>query len=141
MSQTLTDARAAGALNDIPYQSLDRTVETLGMVLASCERLRSTPIPFGYTLLLHRTAYLFCFLLPFGFANVLGWATPFATALVAYTFFGLDALGDELEEPFGNRENDLPIGAIADLIEIGLLEGLGEKDLPPVPAPVKHLLL
>jgi len=141
MSQTLAEARAAGDLDDIPFQMLDRTVEIMGMVLASCERLRGTPIPFGYTLLLHRTAYLFCFLLPFGFANVLGWATPFATALVAYTFFGLDALGDELEEPFGTRDNDLPIGAIADLIEIGLLEGLGETDLPAAPKPVKHVLM
>jgi putative membrane protein len=141
MSDTLAKARRDGLLGDIPHQTLERTLETMEMALASCERLRSTPIPFGYTLLLHRTAYLFCFLLPFGFANLLGWATPLATAVVAYTFFGLDELGDQLEEPFGNRDNDLPIGALADQIELGLREALGETDLPPPPAPVKYVLM
>ncbi len=110
------------------------------MVQTACERIRTTPVPFGYTLLLHRTAYLFCFLLPFGFADTLGWATPVATMLVAYTFFGLDALGDELEEPFGLRANNLPLSALARTIEIVLREGLGEADVPPLPQPQKHVL-
>jgi hypothetical protein len=71
-------------------QMLDHTINRMAVVQASCERIRSTPVPFGYTLLLHRTAYLFCFMLSFGFADTLGWATPFAVAVVAYTFFGLD---------------------------------------------------
>jgi putative membrane protein len=141
ISAALAEARRSGRLADVAHQTLERTLDVMELALASCERLRSTPIPFGYTLLLHRTAYLFCFLLPFGFANLLDWATPLATALVAYTFFGLDELGDQLEEPFGTRDNDLPIGALADQIELGLREALGETDLPPVPAPVNYVLM
>ncbi len=141
MSAALAEALRAGQLGDVSHQTLERTLSILEMVLASCERLRSTPIPFGYTLLLHRTAYLFCFLLPFGFANLLDWATPLAAGLVAYTFFGLDELGDQLEEPFGTRDNDLPIGALADQIELGLREALGETDLPPPPEPVNYVLM
>ncbi|MGP9811052.1 bestrophin family protein [Rhodopseudomonas sp. NSM] len=129
-----------GQLRDIPLQMLDRTLGEMAMVQAACERIRSTPVPFGYTLLLHRTAYVFCFLLPFGFANTLGWLTPFATALAAYTFFGLDALGSELEEPFGQLPNDLPIGALADTIEINLREALGKTDLPALPKPDNYIL-
>lgn len=141
ISTTLAEARRDGMLPDVPHQSLERTLDVMEMALASCERLRSTPIPFGYTLLLHRTAYLFCFLLPFGFANLLDWATPLATAVVAYTFFGLDELGNQLEEPFGTRDNDLPIGALADQIEFGLREAMGETGLPPPPAPVNYVLM
>jgi len=141
MSATLVEARRGGLLDDIPHQTLERTLGSMERALASCERLNSTPIPFGYTLLLHRTAYLFCFLLPFGFANLLGWATPLATAVVAYTFFGLDELGDQLEEPFGKGDNGLPIAALADHIELGLREALGETDLPPPPQPVDHVLM
>ncbi|ABE40177.1 bestrophin family protein [Rhodopseudomonas pseudopalustris] len=130
-----------GQLRDIPFQMLDHTIGQMAMVQAACERIRSTPVPFGYTLLLHRTAYVYCFLLPFGFANTLGWLTPFATALAAYTFFGLDALGSELEEPFGQLPNDLPIGALADTIELNLREALGETDLPALPRPVDHILI
>lgn len=99
--------------------------------VASCERIRGTPIPFSYTLLLHRTAYLYCFLLPFGLVDTIGYLTPLVSAVVAYTFFGLDALGDELEEPFRASDNGLPLEALCRTIEIDLRTALGEGDLPP----------
>ncbi|MBB4566693.1 bestrophin family protein [Rhizobium leucaenae] len=141
MSADLARLKAAGDISDIEYQMLDASIGQMGAVQAACERIRNTPLPFGYTLLLHRTAYLFCFLLPFGFVDTLGWGSPFVAALVAYTFFGLDALGDELEDPFSNRPNALAIGALADTIEINLREALGEADLPPMPQPKDFVLM
>ncbi|MDK4711067.1 bestrophin family protein [Rhizobium sp. CNPSo 4039] len=141
MSADLARLKASGMISDIQYQMLDITIGQMGAAQAACERLRNTPLPFGYTLLLHRTAYLFCFLLPFGYVDTLGWGSPFVTALIAYTFFGLDALGDELEDPFGQRPNALAIGALADTIEINLREALGETDLPPLPQPKDFLLM
>lgn len=140
MGAELADLRRDGVIGDILFQTLDQTIGEMTMVQTACERIRTTPVPFGYTLLLHRTAYLFCFLLPFGFADTLGWATPVAAMLVAYTFFGLDALGDELEEPFGLRANNLPLSALAQTIEIVLREALGDADLPPLPQPQDHVL-
>jgi len=141
MGGILAGLHGTGTISDFQWAQLDGTVGRMSATLAACERIRNTPVPFGYTLLLHRTAYLFCFLLPFGFADALGWATPFVTALVAYTFFGLDALGDELEEPFGVLPNDLPIMALAETIEINLREALGETDLPPLPQPKDYILM
>ncbi|MDI7862868.1 bestrophin family protein [Rhizobiaceae bacterium n13] len=138
---TLARLRGDETFTDIQFSMLDATVGRMSAILAASERILNTPVPFGYTLLLHRTAYIFCFLLPFGFADSLGWATPFVTALVAYTFFGLDALGDELEEPFGVLPNALPIGALAEVIEINLREALGETDLPALPRPKDYLLM
>jgi len=140
MGETLADLAAAGTLSGTEVLALDGTLRDLTHALAACERLRSTPVPFGYTLLLHRTAYLFCFIMPFGFADEIGWATPFAAGLVAYTFFGLDTLSEELEEPFGTSPNDLPIQALARGIEITLRSALGEPDLPEPAGPVDHLL-
>ncbi|MCK0198702.1 bestrophin family protein [Ancylobacter sp. 6x-1] len=131
----------AGSVSDIHFQILDATFSRLNAAAASCERIRATPVPFGYTLLLHRTAYLFCLLLPFGFADVLGWATPFFAGLVAYTFFGLDAMCDEMEEPFGTRANAVPIDAMSRIVAINLMEALGETELPPMPKPVDMILL
>ena len=140
MGEDLAELRRTGVISDILFQTLDRTLGEMTMVQTTCERIRTTPVPFGYTLLLHRTAYLFCFLLPFGFADTLGWATPLAAVLVAYTFFGLDALGDELEEPFGMRANNLPLAALAQTIELILREALGESDLPELPQPQNNVL-
>ena len=141
MSGRLAQARAQALVSDVEFVLLDGTIARMSAALAACERLRTTPVPFAYTLLLHRTAYIFCFLLPFGFADLLGWLAPLAAGIVAYTFFGLDTLGDELEEPFGDWPNDLPIAAMADTIAINLREALGERDLPALPAPVDFVLM
>jgi putative membrane protein len=116
--------------------ALDATLNAMAGVDAACERIHGTPLPFSYTLLLHRTAYLYCFLLPFGLVDTIGYATPLVTCVVAYTFFGLDALGDEIEEPFGTLDNDLPLDAICRTIEIDVRTALGERALPPPLQPV-----
>jgi len=130
----------AGRLGEPLAARLDETLTSLERVLAGCDRIRSTPIPFSYTLLLHRTAYLYCFLLPFGLVDTAGMATPVVVGLVSYTFFGLDALGDEIEEPFGSLANDLPLTALCRSIEIELREALGETELPPPLLPRDYML-
>jgi putative membrane protein len=129
-----------GRLATIEALGVNESLTQLTQALVGCERLSNTPLPFAYTLLLHRTAYLFCFLLPFGLADMLGWSAPLAAMLVAYTFFGLDALGEELEEPFGLLPNSLPISAYATMIEIHLRSAMGESDLPPMPVPSDYVL-
>ena len=119
---------------------IDASLSSMTAVAAACERIRGTPIPFSYTLLLHRTAHLYCIFLPFGLVDTIGYLTPLVAAIVAYTFFGLDALGDEIEEPFGHSDNDLPLDAICRTIEIDLRTALGERDLPPPLLPVNYQL-
>ena len=122
---------------DAPLASeMDQSLSALAAVAACCERIKNTPLPFPYTLLLHRTAWLYCFLLPFGLVDTVGFMTPFVVAIVAYTFFGLDALGDEIEEPFGLADNHLPLDALCREVEINLREALGETDLPQPLLPV-----
>ncbi len=98
-----------GELSDVLYRLFSDRLLAMTGIQTACERLRSTPTPFTYTLLLHRTAWLFCLLLPFGMVGTVGLATPVLTAILAYAFFGLDALGEELEEPFGQSQNTLPL--------------------------------
>lgn len=122
---------ADGKLSDIHYSVLEIQLTELGHVQGGCERIAATPLPFAYSLLLHRTAHLFCLALPFALAGALGWWTPLPVLLVSYTFFGLDALGDELVDPFGTEPNDLPLDAMARTVERDMLAALGETDLPP----------
>lgn len=121
--------------------AIDATLSAIVALGIGCERIRTTPIPFSYTLLLHRTAYFYCFLLPFGLVHTIGFMTPVVVALVAYTFFGLDKLGDQIEEPFGLQENDLPLEALCRTIEINLRESLGEMELPAPLQPVNYRLM
>ncbi len=121
--------------------NIDSTMSAITAASAACERIKGTPIPFSYTLMLHRTAYLYCFLLPFGLVDTIGFMTPFVVGIVAYTFFGLDALGDEIEEPFGDSPNDLALDAICRSVEINLRDSLGEEHgLTPL-KPVNYCLM
>ena len=61
--------------------------------------------------------------------------------VLSYTFFGLDALGDQIEEPFGLLPNNLPLDALCRNIEISAGELLGDADLPPPLAPRDSVLL
>jgi putative membrane protein len=91
--------------------------------------------------LLHRTAWMFCLLLPFGMVGAIGLATPIITAILAYAFFGLDALGEELEEPFTNTQNGLPLDAMVRAIEIASGEALHDEVLPEALLPREYVLL
>ena len=42
-----------------------------------------TPLPFPYTLLLHRTSYIYILLAPFALSETMGWYTPLFNAIVA----------------------------------------------------------
>ena len=136
----LTREMREGRISDIIYQLFDTRLTAMVGVQAACERIQGTPLPFAYTLLLHRTAYLVCLLLPFGLVGSLGLITPLVTAVLAYAFFGLDALGDEIEEPFGMMENDLPLNALVRVIEIDVLEALDEPVLPQALRPERFVL-
>ena len=121
-----------GLIDPIRYSVLEARLTEMSHVLAGCERIKTTPLPFAYALLLHRTAHAFCLMLPFALAPALGWWTLAVSLLVAYTFFGLDALGDELEDPFGDDPNDLPLDAMSRMLERELRHAQGHADLPPV---------
>ena len=140
MGEDLARCRRAGLLDSVRAASLDATLSAMVATAASCERIKNTPVPFSYTLLLHRTAYMYCFMLPFGLVDSIGYLTPLVVAIVAYTFYGLDALGDEIEEPFGLAPNDLPLDAISRAIEIDMRDALGDADLPAPLLPVNYQL-
>jgi len=125
-------ARTSGT-DSILLASMDHEQSRFSAVLGGCERIRHTPIPFAYLLLLHRTVHIYCFILPFCLISSLGWMTPIAVGILAYTFFGLDAIGTEIEDPFDEAPNDLPLGALSRTIEIDLLSTLGDTELPEPP--------
>lgn len=136
----LADRLERGEMTDMTFHALEAHVVALCSIQTACERIRSTPTPFAYTLLLHRTAWLFCLLVPFTLVGTVGLAAPLVAAILAYAFFGLDALGDELEEPFALRPNTVPMDALARIVEIELRASLGDTGLSSPLRPVDHIL-
>ena len=134
------DLKRDGRIDAIHYSVLEGQLAHLAHVQGACERILLTPVPFSYSLLLLRTASVFCITLPFALAGSLGWWTLLPVLIVAYTFFGLDALSHQLEEPFGLAPNALPLDAMQRTIEREVLWQLGEETLPPPMQPVLDVL-
>lgn len=105
---------------------LDAQVNDLAATVAGCERIKNTPIPYPYGVLVHRTVYMYCFLLPLGLVDAIGVATPLISVFVGYTLFALEAIAQQIAEPFGLAPNCLALNAMAREIERSLLEMCGE---------------
>lgn len=120
----------AGQVHVMHLPALDESLTRLLDIQGGCERIKSTPIPFSYNVLMHRIVGVYCFTLPFGLVGSIHEATPWVVAMVAYAFFGLDAVGEQIEEPFGDDPNDLPLDGLCATIETNLRQRLGETELP-----------
>ncbi|NHC05322.1 bestrophin family protein [Azonexus fungiphilus] len=140
LGQRLAEERAAGRLEPILAHAMERNLDELSLAMGGCERILGTPLPFTYSVILHRSSYLYCVLLPFGLVDAIGLMTPLIVCFVSYTFFALEALSDEIEDPFGRAPNDLALDAIVAGIEASLREMLGETPAP-LPKPDANYIL
>ncbi|MEI9813321.1 MAG: bestrophin family ion channel [Acidobacteriota bacterium] len=116
MAAALKSAYDRQLITDNLNVALDQNIQQLIDALGGCERIRKTPLPFAYIVHLRRALVIYCFTLPFALVDQFGWFTVLDTALVAYTFFGIEEIGVEIEGPFGHDENDLPLKEICDTI-------------------------
>jgi putative membrane protein len=141
LGRSLGQARDRGWLHDVGVAAIDLQLVELSNIQGACERIKNTPIPFTYTVLIHRIVAFYCFALPFGLIETVGVLTPLVVFLISHAFFGLDAIGDEIEQPFGVLPNHLPLASISRTIEINLLELIGETNLPEPLQPQDRVLL
>lgn len=136
MGEWVTERQREQAFGEITTTAIDRNLVELSNILGGCERIASTPVPFAYSVMIHRVVYFYCALLPFGLVDAILWMTPPVATVLAYAFIALDSLAAELEMPFGRDDNGLALDAISLNIELSILEMSGEaldrKPLQPV---------
>jgi putative membrane protein len=140
LGQWLRECRQAQQLEPVIAHKMENSLDGLSLALGSCERIANTPLPFAYSVILHRSVYLYCALLPFGLVDTIGLMTPLVVSFVSYTFFALEALSDEIENPFGLEPNDLALDTMVAGINASLREMLGEVP-PAAPMPDANFVL
>jgi len=140
LGRDLAIARKRRWLGGFNYPFMEQQLNEFSNILGACERIKNTPIPFSYSVLIHRIVASYCLFLPFGLVETTGVLTPVVVLMISYAFFELDAIGDEIENPFGTHPNDLPLAAISRNIEINLLELINDPDRPDALKPVDEIL-
>ncbi|KAF8906052.1 Bestrophin, RFP-TM, chloride channel-domain-containing protein [Gymnopilus junonius] len=128
LSRTIFSFRRDGFLETVGPAGLNGLTQMIsGLVdhLTAMERVANTPIPVScehqlstsdirlYVVVdsihLKQCVTLYLFALPMTLVHDLGWATVPVVTLVAFTFMGIEGIADEIEQPFGNDQRDLPL--------------------------------
>jgi ion channel-forming bestrophin family protein len=99
-------------LTSTAYQSSAlASLASLTSILTGTERITNTPLPLAYQIAISQITWVYVLALPFQLYSPLGWITIPATIGAAYIILGLAAIGREIENPFGEDVNDLPLDA------------------------------
>ena len=121
----LQSKQEQGQIDLYQMNELQRILSGLVDMLGTCERILRTPMPLAYAIHLKQLMMLYCLLLPSQIVEELRWWTAPAIALVSFTLFGIEAIGVEIENPFGTDPNDLPLDTICNTIEQNIDDLIG----------------
>lgn len=87
-------------------------------ICGACERIKNTPIPQSYSAFIKKFIFLYIASLPWGYAFTLSYFVAPVVATVFYVLGSLELVAEEIEDPFGNDDNDLPMSKIASNIRL-----------------------
>lgn len=86
-------------------------------ICGGCERIRNTPIPFSYSAFIKKFLFFYVITIPFGWVFSLGYYVVLIVPFILYVLASLELLAEEIEDPFGEDANDLPVDKICNNIE------------------------
>ncbi len=96
---------------------LDKEIKGLTDHVGACERIKNTPIPYSYSMYIKKFIFIYSVTLPFGLVSTFHYWTIAVTLFVFYFLVTVELIAEEIEEPFGKDENDLPTDELA--VKIG----------------------
>jgi len=92
---------------------LNAELQSFTDICGACERIKNTPIPFSYSVFIKKFIFFYVMTLPFGYVFQLGFYVIPVVAFVFYVLASLELIAEEIEDPFGGDENDVPTDMIA----------------------------
>lgn len=99
------------------FLQLNVELSSFANICGACERIKNTPIPFSYSLFVKKFIFFYVMTLPIGLAFTLGYVTIPVVVFVFYVLSSLEIIAEEIEDPFGSDDNDLPLQKITDVIK------------------------
>jgi putative membrane protein len=122
MERQSSQLLAQGELSAQEHWLIAQNIERMIDVLGACERILKTPVPYSYSMFLKKFIFLYVITLPIGFVATFAWWSVPVVMLVFYILVSVELIAEEIEDPFGVDENDLPLDALCDTIEENVSE-------------------
>lgn len=101
---------------------LNMELQSFTDICGACERIKNTPIPFSYSVFIKKFIFFYIMTLPFGYVFLLGYYMIPVVGFIFYVLGSLELIAEEVEDPFGTDENDVPTMKIAQNIEKHIAE-------------------
>ena len=96
---------------------LNAEIQSFTEICGACERIKNTPIPYSYSAFIKKFIFFYVMTLPFGYSFSLGYYTAPVVVFIFYVLASLELIAEEIEDPFGGDENDLPTQKISENIK------------------------
>lgn len=118
----LHEMKKNGIITQEEFLVIDVNLKTFLDIIGACERIKNTPIPYSYSSFLKKFIFVFVGTLPLSFVPIFGYYSVFASVFVFYVLVSMEILAEEIEDPFGRDENDLPTDNLSEKIKANVRE-------------------
>jgi putative membrane protein len=112
MYARLQEMMQSGKIDGNEFLSFDTNLNTFSNITGACERIKSTPMPYSYSLFLKKFIFIYVTTLPLAFVSSFGYGTVLIALFIFYILVSMELLAEEIEDPFGTDDNDLALDEI-----------------------------
>lgn len=102
------ELKKMGQLTEEEVLSIDINLKTFSDIIGACERIRNTPIPYSYSIFLKKFIFIYVSTIPLALVVFFGYYSALVVVFIFYVLVSMEILAEEIEDPFGLDDNDLP---------------------------------
>ena len=117
MFQKINDLYETKKISGDQLIVLNGEIQSFTDICGACERIKNTPIPYSYSAFIKKFIFFYVMTLPFGYSFSLGYYVAPVVVFIFYVLASLELIAEEIEDPFGTDENDLPTKKMAENIK------------------------
>lgn len=122
MMEKVVELNKKGILSMEHLFILDKELKGFTDIIGACERIKSTPIPYSYSMFIKKFLFIYCITLPMTFIGEFGYWSIILVAVSFYFLMSVELISEEIEDPFGRDINDLPLDELSVKIKKNIIE-------------------
>ncbi len=122
MYERLHQMKKRGVITQEEYLALDYNLRSFSEITGACERIKGTPIPYSYSMFLKKFIFIYVTTVPLAFIDTFGYYSSLVAIFIFYVLVSIEILAEEIEDPFGKDDNDLPTDEICFKIKANVKE-------------------
>ena len=116
LTKALVELYQEKRITHMQYESMNQNIRGLIEGFNGVDKVHAVQVPFPYAQMLIIFLGIYCFTIPFMFVQDFGWLAVVPSCVITLAFFGINEVAIEIEDPFGDDDNDLPVDKMGDAL-------------------------